>query len=237
MFQNQGEVVTWKGLEEEKYPGGEKGRRVEEAREQGMDPRDEAVQARRDTLKTLMGIGLALPVVVRGAQPGDGEARKASPREGDLFVFALGARRGEVITLEDLPVKGPQILAFPMDPESGVVRDGTRLNQVLLVRVNPELLSAETRPRSAAGIVAYSGVCTHTGCDITEWNGEAGRFQCPCHESQFDPADNARVVGGPAPWRLAALPLKIEDNMITAAGGFEGRVGFQQPGADPFGGF
>ena len=60
------------------------------------------------------------------------------------------------------------------------------------------------------------------------------RFKCPCHESEFDPSDGARVVGGPAPWQLAALPLKLVDGVLAVAGPFEGRVGFQPPGLDPF---
>ena len=48
--------------------------------------------------------------------------------------------------------------------------------------------------------------------------------------------DAARVVSGPAPWQLAALPLKIVDGALTIAGPFEGQVGFAQPGLDPFNG-
>jgi rieske iron-sulfur protein len=56
---------------------------------------------------------------------------------------------------------------------------------------------------------------------------EAQRLMCFCHYSQFDPKDGARVVEGPAPRRLAALPLKLADGVLTVAGGFIGRVGFQ----------
>ena len=49
-----------------------------------------------------------------------------------------------------------------------------------------------------------------------------------------DPSDGARVVGGPAPWQLAALPLKLVDGTLIVAAPFEGRVGFQPPGLDPF---
>ena len=51
---------------------------------------------------------------------------------------------------------------------------------------------------------------------------------CPCHESQFDIYDGARVVGGPAPRPLAMLPLLIQDGVVTVAGEFHGRVGFTQ---------
>jgi Rieske Fe-S protein len=109
------------------------------------------------------------------------------------------------------------------------------MHQVVLVRLDPATLTAETAARSVSGLVAYSGVCSHTGCDVTDWNAEANRFQCPCHESQFDPSDGARVVGGPAPWQLAALPLTESDGKVAVAGPFEGRLGFPQPGQNPFG--
>jgi Rieske Fe-S protein len=109
------------------------------------------------------------------------------------------------------------------------------LNQLIVVRLPPEKLTPETAARAADGVVAYSGVCTHTGCDVTDWFGDVLRFKCPCHESEFDPSDGARVVGGPAPWQLAALPLKLVDGALAVAAPFEGRVGFQPPGLDPFG--
>jgi Rieske Fe-S protein len=159
----------------------------------------------------------------------------APPRDNDLLVYAFGDRQNVVIAPEDISPGAAQTFAYPMDPQSRVIRNGTRLNQVLLVRLPPERLAEQTRARSAAGIVAYSGVCTHTGCDVTDWHEQARRFKCPCHESEFDPSDAARVVGGPAPWQLAALPLKIADGVLAVAGSFEGRVGFAQPGFEPFG--
>jgi len=157
------------------------------------------------------------------------------PQEKDLLVFAFGARAGQVIAPGDLTAGEKQTLAYPLDPATHRARDGTRLNQLIVVRVDPATLSAETRARAADGIVAYSGVCTHTGCDVTDWLGAARHFKCPCHESEFDPSDAARVVSGPAPWQLAALPLKIVDGAIVVAGPFVGSVGFAQPGLQPFG--
>ena len=114
-----------------------------------------------------------------------------------------------------------------MDPVTGTVRDESRLNQVLLIRLDTASLSEETLLRSADGVVAYSAVCTHTGCDVLDWRPASKRFKCPCHESEYDPSDAARVIGGPAPRRLPALPLKLVDGKPVAAGGFVGRVGFQ----------
>ena len=189
---------------------------------------------RRKILKGLCALGVGAPVIGRSQDASSPEAL-AEPRAGDLLVFAYGSNAGELITLDSLAVGAKQVFAFPQDMESGIVRSANRLNQVVVIRLEPDWLSEETRARSAEGVVAYSGVCTHTGCDIELWNLEARRFQCPCHESQFDPSDGARVVGGPAPWQLAALPITLVDGKLTVSEGFQGRVGFQQPGLNPFG--
>ena len=126
-------------------------------------------------------------------------------------MFAYGDRAGQVIAPADVVLGAKQLLAYPLHPATRRIRDGSRLNQLIVVRLPPEKLTEETRARAADGVVAYSGVCTHTGCDVTDWYGDVLRFKCPCHESEFDPSDGARVVGGPAPWQLAALPLKLVD--------------------------
>jgi len=187
---------------------------------------------RRRVLHACCGLALCAPVVARGDET---DEAVAAPQADDLLVFAYGERAGQVIAPADLGLGSKQALAYPMHPGTRRVRDGSRLNQLIVVRLPPEKLTEETRMRAADGVVAYSGVCTHTGCDVTDWYGEVLRFKCPCHESEFDPTDAARVVGGPAPWQLAALPLKLVDGGLAVAGPFEGRVGFQPPGLDPFG--
>jgi Rieske Fe-S protein len=180
-------------------------------------------------LKLAVGVGLALPVAgLVGAQ--DDNPRKARPQRNDRLVFASGDRKGQLITLADLPAGGPPLTAYPMDPTARVVRDDSRLNQVLLVRLDPNQLNGDTRARAADGIVAYSAVCTHTGCDIWDWQPASSTIKCPCHFSEFDLKESARVLNGPAPRRLPALPLKVVDGAPTVAGGFVGRPGFETGG-------
>jgi Rieske Fe-S protein len=169
------------------------------------------------------------------AEPAATDEALAPPQENDVLVFAFGERAGQSIGPADLALGAKQILAYPMNPATKRVRDGTRLNQLIVVRVDAAALSAETAARSADGIVAYSGVCTHTGCDVTDWRADAQNLKCPCHESEFDPRDAARVVSGPAPWQLAALPLKVADGAVVVAAPFVGEVGFAQPELAPFG--
>jgi Rieske Fe-S protein len=54
--------------------------------------------------------------------------------------------------------------------------------------------------------------------------------KCPCHFSEFDLSNGARVMNGPAPRRLPALPLKIVDGTPVVASVFVGRPGFDSGG-------
>ena len=184
---------------------------------------------RRSILALALAMGVGLPLA-RVVDAQDAGARRARPQPDDRFVRVAGERKGRVITLDDVPAGGPPLTAYPMDVGSGVVRDDSRLNQVLLVRLDPGALEPETRARAAEGIVAYSAVCTHTGCDAWDWQPESGIVKCPCHFSEFDLKAGARVLNGPAPRRLPALPLKIADGAPVVAAGFVGRPGFESGG-------
>ena len=193
----------------------------------------DAPPARRTVLKLALKLAMVAGLMssragVVGAQ--DDARRKARPQPDDRLVFASGDRKGQLITLADLPAGGRPLTAYPMDPTARVVRDDSRLNQVLLVRLDPKSLNGDTRERAADGIVAYSAVCTHTGCDAWDWQPASSTIKCPCHFSEFDLKESARVLNGPAPRRLPALPLKLVDGAPAVAGGFVGRPGFETGG-------
>jgi rieske iron-sulfur protein len=183
--------------------------------------------SRRNLLKSVLGIGFALSFGEQAARA-QTDPKKTRPQVGDLLVFALGDRAGQLITRQDVPSGGPPVTTYPKDPQSQIVRDGSRLNRVLLVRLAPEVLTEQTRSVAAEGIVGYSAVCTHTGCDVVGWENATQHLVCPCHTSTFDAKDRARVISGPAPKPLAALPLQIVDGKLTVAGPFSGRVGAEQ---------
>lgn len=148
------------------------------------------------------------------------------PQRGDALTALEGESRGTPLRIDALEIGAPPLLAVPMDPESGLIRDGSRLNQVRVLRLPVDALNAETGRYAAEGVVAYSAVCSHTGCPVSEWNAETRRLVCPCHGSEFDPAARAKVENGPAPRRLAVLPLRERDGRIEVKGGFRGKVGF-----------
>jgi Rieske Fe-S protein len=175
-------------------------------------------------LKGAIALGAGLPLLEARAATEE-DPKKARPEEGDRFVFFAGDHKGEIIKPEDLPLGGPQIMAYPVDPATDIVRNGSRLNQVLLIRIEMDQLSENAKANAAEGVLAYSAACTHQACPVSMWKKDEGTLYCACHGSQFDPRDAAEVVDGPAPRRLAMLPLKIEDGVLVAAGPFTGRVG------------
>ena len=129
---------------------------------------------------------------------------------------------------EDIVLTAPPLMAWAKDPASNTVRDGSRLNQVLLLRLDPESLDSETRAHAADGVLAYSATCTHAQCPVTEWRQEAGILHCPCHGSEFDPRGGGRVVNGPALRRLPPLPLRLSaEGGLEVAQPFIGKVGGQ----------
>lgn len=99
---------------------------------------------------------------------------------------------------------------------------------VLLVRLDPnELKETEERKSwSYDGIVAYSKVCTHVGCPVALYEQHTHHLLCPCHQSEFDIADGAKVIFGPAARPLPQLPITVDDEgYLVASSGFHEPVG------------
>lgn len=188
-----------------------------------------AAASRRLFMCATLATCLGLPAVLPAAADENPESDKR-PQPGDSFVFSEGDHEGNRIAPADIPLGGPPILAWPFDPGSKVVRDGSRLNQVLLLRLDPAQFDEETLPRTADGIVAYSAICAHAGCPVTGWVEDQGRMvlKCFCHNSEYDPRNHAEVVNGPASRRLAALPVKIDRGELVVASKFIGSVVPQQ---------
>jgi len=191
------------------------------------------VFARREALYLGLALGMC-GTAARAQVPVAVPERSLRPLAGDVLVRALnGAAMSEpeangTLRPQDITAETPQIFAWPKDPTTGTVRDGSRLNQVLLLRLDPLTLDAETLARAVDGVLAYSATCTHAQCPVTEWRHEAGILHCPCHGSEFDPRAAGRVVGGPALRRLPPLPLRLSaDGSLEVAQPFVGKVGGQ----------
>jgi rieske iron-sulfur protein len=183
---------------------------------------------RRAAVATLVGTGMAL--LGGGVNAlAQSDPKSMRPQSGDVLVYADGPKANNPIAAADLQPGAPQVLAWAMDPASKTVRDGSKLNQVLVIAVDPSKMSDATKANAAGSVVAYSAVCTHVGCLVEGFEKGSDRLLCPCHQSEYDPTDSAKVTGGPAPARLATLPLKPGDGgALAVAGTFKGHVGIGQ---------
>jgi Rieske Fe-S protein len=180
---------------------------------------DHALQARRGTLKAIAGVALCAGGL-GGAHAADG------PVAGDALVLIDGDNKP--LTAADIQAGAKQVFAWPYDTKAGKPRDGSRLNKVLLLRVEPTDLDPATAALAADGVVAYSGVCTHQGCDVNAWRAAEKTLLCFCHFSQFHPAQGGSVVAGPAPRPLPGLPLKLDAGRLVVAGPFTSTPGGAQ---------
>jgi succinate dehydrogenase / fumarate reductase iron-sulfur subunit len=68
--------------------------------------------------------------------------------------------------------------------------------------------------RTQEGLVAFSSVCPHLGCQV-HWEPDENRFFCPCHRGEFD--EQGVAYGGPpgdAGQKLADVPLQVEGGVV-----------------------
>ena len=180
--------------------------------------------SRRIVLQGAAGLVLAWLSPHRAAGQ---EARAARPAAGDLLI-KVGDDTLTPLTPDAVATGAKPTMAWAMTAVDRVVKNGSRLNRVLLVRLDPAGLGESTRKRAAEGVVAYSAICTHTGCEVGDYLIDEQQLYCECHQSKFDPRDQARVTDGPAPRGLPALPLTVVDGRLLVAGPFTTRPGFEQ---------
>lgn len=179
--------------------------------------------SRRSVFKMGLATSIAMPMSALGQSP-----NRLRPQPGDQLVFEEGPNQDALVRPELIDLEQKPLSALARDPATEVLRDGSRLNRVMITRIDTERMSERYKANAAAGVIAYSAICTHTGCDVINWDAGQLRMACPCHESQFDIYDGGKVVGGPAPRPLAMLPLEVVDGVVTVAAEFRGRVGFTQ---------
>jgi ubiquinol-cytochrome c reductase iron-sulfur subunit len=176
--------------------------------------KDVQVLTRRRFLFRLLIVGGAVfafsQIVLLGA---------LGPRPRNTLRTTTWTPGRRLVTSEGVPVTkdvlaaGGTLVAFP----EGHV--GSADSQVALFHfVNGDFKPQPGRETwSPENFVAYSRVCTHVGCVVAQYEDEAQRLVCPCHQSTFDLLDGARVVFGPAGRPLPQLPLAIDDQGYLVA--------------------
>lgn len=159
----------------------------------------------------------------RASAAASNDPARLAPQLGDELAFASYENDGRLLAPTDLVAGDAPLLVYPRDPLSGVTRERSRINQILILRLAP----AETTGLDLIddGVIAFSGICTHAACGVSEWNAQTRCFVCPCHASEYDPRQRAKVVAGPAPRPLPGLPLARQADRYVIAGPFSGVVG------------
>jgi len=140
---------------------------------------------RRGVLRGAAVSGLALPVLA--ACGGDGEPGTT----GQASDGGSAGGGGASVATGDVPVGG-----------------GT------IVKDADENVFVVTQPAKGE-FKAFSGICTHQKCPVTEVAGD--EIVCSCHGSRYAVADGS-VVGGPAPQPLAELTATVEGDEVVVTG-------------------
>lgn len=186
---------------------------------------------------SLIGALVAFPIpgitLLRGLAPQDQDPvtllKHTMWEKGTRLARDLGgAEVGAAIKAADVTIGS----VFHVVPENlgqaTHVLDEKAKAIVLLMRLDEaELKEPEERKGwSYNGIVAYSKVCTHVGCPVALNEQHTHHLLCPCHQSQFDVSDQAKVVFGPAKRPLPQLPITVDsDGYLVAKSDFEEPVG------------
>ena len=148
----------------------------------------------------------------------------AKPVAGDRLVEDDAEGTPTPLRISDLR-PGKPLLAFPFDAAKGEVRSDSRLNKVVLMRYAETELSAEMKLRSAGGVLAFSAICTHQGCEVKTWLSKESALVCFCHSSKFLLLEGGIVASGPASRSLPFLPLSLDGDQLVIAGPFSAPPG------------
>ncbi len=167
---------------------------------------------------------VALLKVLAPEKKGGGYA--ASIKPGDLLVYAQGGSAGAPLMASSMKA-GDAVLAYPAGKSTNPA------NLVQLIKLEEKAFKPPTEiALTDRGFVAYSAICTHLGCTVS-WmankESPAASFtECYCHNSTFNPAQGAKVMGGPAPIPLAQIGVKVmQDGTLAFTSDFNGPIGPQ----------
>ena len=131
-----------------------------------------------------MSAAVADPATSSGAGGATATSAAASAPASASSGSAGGTAAGALTATSDIPVGGGKIFATQ--------------------------LAVVTQP-TAGEFKAFSAVCTHMGCTVSQIAN--GRIDCPCHGSEYSITDGA-VLAGPAPKPLPAKTIKVTGDSI-----------------------
>jgi ubiquinol-cytochrome c reductase iron-sulfur subunit len=179
--------------------------------------------------RTLMGAMavLPLPIVVMLRDLGPLPAGSLLP-SGPITGWRKNVRLVDLdthlpIKLGSLEIGGVQTVM----PEGFSSAEDMSLAPTMLIRFGPnQILSAKEANWGVDGHVAYSKICTHAGCPISLYEQQSHNLLCPCHQSTFDMARDAKVIFGPAARPLPQLQIGVDtEGFLIAKGPYSQAVG------------
>ena len=169
-----------------------------------------ACEPRRRVIR-IAAVGLVAPLAFA--------TRPAMAAVGDRLVEEDAEGEPAPLRASDLKV-GKPVLAYPFNAAQGKPRDESRLNKIVLIRLPEAEMAASTRARAAGGVLAYSAICTHQGCDVKTWLAKEKVLVCFCHASKFALLEGGTITSGPGSRALPALALALDGDHLVIAGAF-----------------
>jgi len=155
----------------------------------GPEHSGQEASTRRKFLKLVIGALASLNALVLGI-----------PFISSLFASAKKRRPAwaRVAEVGSLPENQPVELKFSSLTEDAYHYEET-LYSVWVIRHAPDK------------VTVFSPICPHLGCHFI-WDSKINRFACPCHASVY--SIDGKVLYGPAPRPLDALPAKIDNGAL-----------------------
>ncbi len=149
-------------------------------------------------------------------------AANVTIKEGDLLKRIDDSGKTFLTSDDVLHEHGP-VLCWPVSPDGKHVRKETSYNRLWVMKSGIYGMN---------GFIAYSAICQHAACLVSDWDSRQRHLICPCHGSAYSVDQGGRVVAGPAPYSLPYLPLGVRQNALIIAGVFSGQIGGHASRAD-----
>lgn len=143
---------------------------------------------------------------------------------GDRLVEEDAEGAPMPLKVSDLRV-GKPVVAYPFDAKKSLIRNDTRLNKIVLLKLPEGDLNPKTMARAAGGVIAYSAICTHQACDVKTWLTKEKALVCFCHSTKFALLEDGAVTSGPALRSLPSIALGLEGDQLVIAGAFSAAPG------------
>ncbi len=147
------------------------------------------------------------------------------PAKGDHLVAGDGGAKSPPLTVDSVTIGGDIVTAIAVTP-AGAAKSDSRFAKVILFRFDPKDLDPTSKSMSVDGVVAFSAICTHQGCELNAWDPSTDVLRCFCHGSEFLPEKSGQVAHGPAVKQLPMLPLQKGDGgKLMVSDGFTAQPG------------